>query len=196
MRACVGVVSKPWSVPSLEPGHPGKATFLAAPGLPEGHLLLLTGRDSFLDVWRSGPADLCGPGRSALPWRPPDAGRRLVGVYNSFSCFALPAFCCMPGLVVTACSRRHRTPVTVVTAPPSSTAARPTLSLPGLAAARSCCPPAPADTDPTRSSSAKSRRLRQRHAPYPSGSAHRPSSAPSARDSGFPCTRPFIAGID
>ncbi|KAH8027016.1 hypothetical protein HPB51_001331 [Rhipicephalus microplus] len=71
--------SRRQSVPSRGPGHPGKATFLAAPALAEGHLLLLlTGGDPFLDVWRGRPADLGGLGRPGWPWRPPDVGRRSV----------------------------------------------------------------------------------------------------------------------
>ncbi|XP_075722240.1 uncharacterized protein LOC142765346 isoform X2 [Rhipicephalus microplus] len=50
----------------------------------------------FSDLRRGGPADPGGLGRPGWPWRPPDAGRRLVRVYSSFHCLALrlpPAAC-------------------------------------------------------------------------------------------------------
>ncbi|KAL3217453.1 hypothetical protein MRX96_032367 [Rhipicephalus microplus] len=74
-----------------------KAALLAAPALSEGHLVLLTGGDLFLDVREGVPADLGGPGHSGSPWRPPDAGRWLVKVYRSFPCLAhhLPPAACL-----------------------------------------------------------------------------------------------------
>ncbi|KAL3205910.1 hypothetical protein MRX96_040590 [Rhipicephalus microplus] len=88
----------------------------------------------------------------------------------------------MPGPVVTACWRRHRAPVTVVTASPSSPAARPTSSCPVL------LPAGPANMDPAHTSSASGHRPRRCHALAPSDSpAPPPSSATSVRDSGFPC---------
>ncbi|KAL3192079.1 hypothetical protein MRX96_018198 [Rhipicephalus microplus] len=51
--------------------------------------------------------------------------------------------------------------------------------------------------DPARPSSARGRRARRRHAAAPTGSpAPPPSSATSARDSGFSRGGPFIAGVD
>ncbi|KAH8027732.1 hypothetical protein HPB51_007546 [Rhipicephalus microplus] len=70
----------------------------------------------------------------------------------------------MPGPVVTACWRRHRAPVTVVTASPSSPAARPTSSCPVL------LPAGPANMDPAHTSSASGHRPRRCHALAPSDS--------------------------
>ncbi|KAH8028748.1 hypothetical protein HPB51_018230 [Rhipicephalus microplus] len=72
------------------------------------------------------------------------------------------------------------------------------LVLPGPAACRPVLLPAgTAAMDPARPSSARGRRARRRHAAAPTGSpGTTPSSATSARDSGFFRGGPFIAGVD
>ncbi|KAL3220254.1 hypothetical protein MRX96_029938 [Rhipicephalus microplus] len=109
-----------------------------------GHLLLLTGGDPFLDVWSGGPADPGGLGRSGWPWRPPDAGRRLVRVYRSFLAwlFACRLQHAWPGrqrLLTTSSGPGHRRDrIAVVACRPN----HPVLPSPA-AAVRSCCPPDP-----------------------------------------------------